>query len=72
VGDHHTTWIPNTDPTLANYFNGVYWYQLNSQPDKTGPVNNDLYLGINRVIQATSGRTGTGVCQVGLKFITAY
>uniref|UniRef100_A0A2C9LWR9 Uncharacterized protein n=1 Tax=Biomphalaria glabrata TaxID=6526 RepID=A0A2C9LWR9_BIOGL len=57
IGNEHTVFIPNGDVSLANYYTNVNWFALNSQLDQSGPVNNDLFLGLNQVIQATTGRT---------------
>jgi len=49
--------------------NSYKLFQLNSQPDPgPGGVNNDLYLGLNRVVYPSSGRTGKGLCSVTVTF----
>lgn len=42
-------------------------FALNGQPDREGPVNYDLFVGVNRVI--TGGRTGSGVTGLKLTFV---
>ncbi|PVD31302.1 hypothetical protein C0Q70_06714 [Pomacea canaliculata] len=39
-------------------------FALNGQPDLEGPVNKDVYLGMNRVITARQDRQGTGLCSL--------
>ncbi|CAL1525895.1 unnamed protein product [Lymnaea stagnalis] len=73
AGDEHLVWIADNDPTKTNYFSSPGWYALNGQSDHEGPVNYDLYLGINRVISGGNydGRVGSGLCRVGIKFLPA-
>ncbi|KAH9500692.1 hypothetical protein Btru_076270 [Bulinus truncatus] len=72
VSDTQTIWTMNGDPITMNYYQNPNWFALNSQSELPGaPVNNDMYLGINQVI-LPSGRTGSGVCKVGLKFLPVY
>ncbi|XP_059152792.1 uncharacterized protein LOC131938683 [Physella acuta] len=71
AGDSHVTWIFDDDVTTANYFSSPGLYGLKGQWQCEGSVNYDLYLGINGVVDggAYSGRTGSGVCRVGLKIL---
>ena len=41
-------------------------FALQGQPDREGPVNYDLYIGLNRVI--AGGRVGSGVSGLKLRF----
>ncbi|CAL1525900.1 unnamed protein product [Lymnaea stagnalis] len=73
VGDEILVWTADQDPTKTNFFSSPGWYALNGQPDYEGPVNYDLYLGINKVISGGNynGRVGSGLCRVGIKFLPA-
>ncbi|XP_067650043.1 uncharacterized protein [Haliotis asinina] len=43
-------------------------FALNNQSDSQGPVNQDIYLSLNRVIAGTY-RSGRGLCKVALKWL---
>lgn len=45
------------------YINTFKTFNLNGQPDSEGPVNYDVYMGMNRVI-SSNYRKGTGLCRV--------
>nr|KAG5693353.1 hypothetical protein BaRGS_017646 [Batillaria attramentaria] len=47
------------------YINTYKTFALNGQADSEGPVNYDVYLGMNRVV-GSSSRSGTGLCQVSV------
>lgn len=49
------------------YVNSWKMFALNNQPDVDGPVNNDIYVGINRVIDGDY-REGTGICELSVLF----
>ncbi|XP_055897782.1 uncharacterized protein LOC129928258 [Biomphalaria glabrata] len=68
AGDHCVTWYNECDPTSLNYFCSKGWFALNDDHDSEGPVNNDLYLGVNRAIGAPE-LVGKGVCKIGFKWI---
>ncbi|KAK6978769.1 hypothetical protein BgiMline_019705, partial [Biomphalaria glabrata] len=63
AGDHCVTWYNECDPTSLNYFCSKGWFALNDDHDSEGPVNNDLYLGVNRAIGAPE-LVGKGVCKI--------
>lgn len=44
-------------------------YALNGQNDTQGAINQDVYLGFNRVVSTGSSRTGWGVCDVFLNWV---
>lgn len=65
----------NVQDELGTVFNGAFYayintmkmFALNSQPDFEGPVNNDIYFGINRVVSGDY-RSGSGLCGFQVKF----
>jgi hypothetical protein len=71
----YTTLTLNAKDELLESDNGFHQYdlnsyklfQLNSQPD-SGGVNNDQYLGMNRVISPSRSRVGRGLCKVRVQF----
>ncbi|MCA9941751.1 MAG: hypothetical protein KC418_24095 [Anaerolineales bacterium] len=53
--------------TLPNHngsYTSPYIFALAGQPDAEGPTNNDIYVGVNRVIYGPGSRTGCGVSYV--------
>lgn len=70
AGDRHVVWFPD-DSRLSNYFYNENFFALNNQADTEGSVNNDLYLGVNKVIEHGSFRTGSGLCAIGIKYLPA-
>ncbi|CAL1540131.1 unnamed protein product [Lymnaea stagnalis] len=71
AGDGHLGWLPD-NANLVNYYDNPYLFALNGQADQTGPVNYDLYLGMNKVVLPFSNRIGTGLCKVGIKFLPGF
>ncbi|XP_059143797.1 uncharacterized protein LOC131931107 [Physella acuta] len=68
AGDGHLVWL--SDLNYFNYYYSPYYFALNGQADEKGPVNYDLYLGINRVISSEYPyNVGRGLCKVGIKFL---
>ncbi|KAL3885108.1 hypothetical protein ACJMK2_025206 [Sinanodonta woodiana] len=43
-------------------------FALNGQSDSQGPVNEDIFIGLNRIIDSPSYRVGTGVCGAVIKW----
>ncbi|KAK7477411.1 hypothetical protein BaRGS_00031313, partial [Batillaria attramentaria] len=64
VADNHFR-ADNGDSIVS--VNNDRLFRLNGQADSEGPVNHDVYVGLNRVVQSTS-RVGTGLCWVGVKW----
>ncbi|XP_070205325.1 uncharacterized protein [Littorina saxatilis] len=50
------------------YLDSDKMFQLKGQSDKTGPVNYDVYIGLNRVVSSTP-RSGTGLCDVEINWV---
>ncbi|XP_059153612.1 uncharacterized protein LOC131939350 [Physella acuta] len=71
AGDSQIVFTKDGDPTTTNYFNSPGLYGLNGQWQCEGTVNYDLYLGVNGVVYGAqyNGRTGSGVCKVGIKIL---
>lgn len=51
------------DYLLVNSFK---MFALNGQADATGPVNDDIYLALNRVVTGRPDRYGNGLCKVSI------
>ncbi|XP_013079806.2 uncharacterized protein LOC106065512 [Biomphalaria glabrata] len=71
VGDEHVVWIADGDATKVNYYSNPGWFALRGQAESEGPINYDLYLATNGVVTMSPGRTGTGLCKVGIKYVPA-
>ncbi|KAK7100076.1 uncharacterized protein [Littorina saxatilis] len=50
------------------YFHSEQLFQLKGQADAEGPVNYDVYIGLNRVID-TDSLNGTGLCAVEVNWV---
>jgi hypothetical protein len=70
VGDGEAIWIPDNINKINYYYNSNF-FALNGQADTKGPINDDLYLGVNQALTGTD-RVGSGLCKVGIKFLPAY
>ncbi|KAL3884583.1 hypothetical protein ACJMK2_024715 [Sinanodonta woodiana] len=63
-----TIFIGNEFIRVSNNLGYVYelcsqcLFSLNGQSDSEGPVNEDIFIGLNRIIDSSSYRDGTGVC----------
>nr|KAI8730014.1 DUF4347 domain-containing protein [Biomphalaria glabrata] len=71
VGNEYSVCLSDCDTMTARYFTEPGWFALDGQEEQDGPVNYDLYLGINGVINMKR-RLGSGVCKIGLKFVPAF
>ncbi|KAK3591077.1 hypothetical protein CHS0354_005474 [Potamilus streckersoni] len=63
-----TIFIGNEFIRVSNNLGYVYelcskcLFSLNGQSDSQGPVNEDIFIGLNRIIDSSSYREGSGVC----------
>ncbi|KAK0053742.1 hypothetical protein Bpfe_016736, partial [Biomphalaria pfeifferi] len=60
VGNEYSVCLSDCDTMTARYFTEPGWFALDGQEEQDGPVNYDLYLGINGVINMKR-RLGSGV-----------
>ncbi|RMG11775.1 MAG: hypothetical protein D6731_14980 [Planctomycetota bacterium] len=44
-------------------------FALDGQPDREGPVNYEVFLGLNRVVSGRRDRTGSGLARVRLRLV---
>ncbi|KAL3884575.1 hypothetical protein ACJMK2_024707 [Sinanodonta woodiana] len=69
-----TIFIGNEFIRVSNNLGYVYelcskcLFALNGQSDSQGPVNEDIFIGLNRIIDSSSYRDGTGVCSAVIRW----